>query len=455
METRVRFAPSPTGALHIGGGHTALFNWLWARRTGGSFVLRIEDTDRDRSTREYEETIMSGMRWLGLDWDEGPDRGGAFGPYRQSERLSTYRENAEKLVAEGKAYREGDAILYRVLPGVELSFDDVVYGRIETMSDGLRERDSDALKDIVLIRSDGMPTYNYAVVIDDHFMNITHVIRGEDHISNTPKQLLLYGAFGWTPPLFAHLPMILGRDKKKLSKRHGATSVYEYRDLGYMPDSVFNFLANLGWSAGEDREIFTRQEAARLFELSRVTRKPAVFDPDKLNHINQEHLKRLDPGARLDLVKPFWTEAGLPVEKHDDAWLADALTLMGGRGQTARELASFSDYYLSFEPVKERWKAEDISDELRARLRSFFSALLSEPDWTPERLEARARSRVEEEGAKMKDYAMTLRYALTGMKVSPGIFEVAALLGRDEVRRRLEFYGFVQSSESDNRPKGA
>jgi glutamyl-tRNA synthetase len=386
---------------------------------------------------------MSGMRWLGLEWDEGPDRGGEFGPYRQSERLSLYRENAEKLVTEGKAYREGSAILFRVLPGVELSFDDVVYGRIETTSDGLKDRDSGTLKDIVLIKSDGMPTYNYAVVIDDHFMNITHVIRGEDHISNTPKQLLIYGAFGWQPPLFAHLPMILGRDKKKLSKRHGATSVYEYRDMGYMPDSVFNFLAILGWSPGEDREIFSREEAAQLFELSRVTRKAAVFDPDKLNYINQEHLKRLDPKVRLDLIKPFWKDAGLPVERHDDAWLADALTLMGGRGQTAKELAAFSDYYVSFEPVKSRWNPEGISDELRPILREFFTALLAEPDWTAEKLEARARTWVEEKGVKMKDCAMTLRFALTGMKVSPGIFEVAALLGREEVRRRLEFYKLV------------
>ncbi|MDR1049299.1 MAG: glutamate--tRNA ligase [Synergistaceae bacterium] len=446
METRMRFAPSPTGALHIGGGHTALFNWLWARRTGGRFILRVEDTDRERSTKEYEETIMSGMKWLGLEWDEGPDAEGPFGPYRQSERLGLYRECAEKLVAEGRAYRDGEAIVFKVLPDVDLSFDDVVYGRIETKSGGLTNRESGDLKDIVLIKSDGMPTYNYAVVVDDHFMEITHVIRGEDHISNTPKQLLLYKAFGWEPPRFAHLPMILGKDKKKLSKRHGATSVYEFRDMGYMPDSVFNFLALLGWSAGEDengtpREIFSREEAAALFELSRVTRKAAVFDLDKLNHINQEHLKRLDPAVRLGLVKPFWAEAGLPVEKHGDAYLADALTLMGGRGRTAKELAGFSDYYVSFEPVKGRWKPESLPDE--AELRAFFAALLAEPEWTAETLEARARAWTEEKGVKMKDCAMTLRLALTGMKVSPGVFEVAALLGREETRNRLEFYGLI------------
>ena len=445
---RVRFAPSPTGALHIGGGHTALFNWLWARHTGGRFILRIEDTDLVRSTKEYEETIMSGMTWLGLDWDEGPDCGGGYGPYRQSERLDIYRKYADQLVDEGKAYREGDAVLFRVPAGEDLSFDDVVYGRVESKSDGLKEKDTDKLKDIVLIKSDGMPTYNYAVVIDDHLMAITHVIRGEDHISNTPKQILIYRALSWDVPLFAHLPMILGKgDKKKLSKRHGATSVYEFRDMGYMPDSMFNFLALLGWSAGEGHEIFDREEAAKLFELSRVTRKPAVFDPDKLNFINQEHLKALDPSVRLSMVRPFWEGAGLPVSDvtaaRGEAWLAEALTLMAGRGQTAREMAEYSDYFVSFEPVKARWDGTDIAEERKPVLKEFFAAILNEPDWTPERLEALSRTWTEERGVKMKDFAMPLRFALTGMKVSPGIFEVAVHLGRDEVRRRLEHYGLA------------
>ncbi|MBR1603640.1 MAG: glutamate--tRNA ligase [Synergistaceae bacterium] len=441
-EVRVRFAPSPTGALHIGGAHTALFNWLWARHTGGKFILRIEDTDLVRSTKEYEQTIMDGMTWFGLDWDEGPDKGGDFGPYRQSERLDIYRKYAEKLLDEGKAYKDGEAIIFKVEPGLDISFDDMVYGRINVMSDGLKEQNSDKLKDIVIIKSDGMPTYNYAVVIDDALMHMTHVIRGEDHISNTPKQILIYRALGFAEPQFAHLPMILGKDKKKLSKRHGATSVYEYRDMGYMPDSVFNFLALLGWSA-EDHEIFTRPEAAELFELKRVTRKPAVFDPDKLNYINQEHLKRLEPMTRLNMIKPFWEAMGLPVKEHDDKWLADALTLMAGRGQTAKEMAEFADYFVSFEPVKARWDGKDISDERRGSLKEFFNAVLAVPEWTHESLEACARTWVEEHGVKMKDYAMPLRFALTGMKVSPGIFEVAVHLGRDEVRKRLEFYNLI------------
>ena len=442
---RVRFAPSPTGALHIGGGHTALFNWLWARHNGGKFILRIEDTDLARSTKEYEQTIMSGMTWLGLDWDEGPDKGGDYGPYRQSERLDIYREYAEKLLSEGKAYRDGEAIIFRVEHGQDISFDDTVYGRIDVMSDGLKEKDSDKLKDIVIIKSDGMPTYNYAVVIDDHLMNITDVIRGEDHISNTTKQILIYRALGWDVPKFAHLPMILGRDKKKLSKRHGATSIYEYRDMGYMPDSVFNFLALLGWSAGDDKEIFTRNEAAELFELSRVTRRPAVFDFDKLNYINQEHLKRLDPMTRLNMIKPFWLEAGLPVDEVEKSrgenWLAEALTLMEGRGRTAKEMADFSDYFVSFEPVKKRWDASDVDKE---KLREFFTMIFAQPVFKAPELEIAARDWVSaREGAKMKEYAMPLRFALTGMKVSPGIFEVAEHLGREECEKRLKFYGLL------------
>ena len=438
---RVRFAPSPTGALHIGGGHTALFNWLWARHNNGKFILRIEDTDLVRSTKEYEQTIMSGMVWLGLDWDEGPDIGGDYGPYRQSERLDIYREYAEKLVTEGKAYKDGDAIIFKVEPGQDISFKDIVYGQIDVMSDGLREKDSDKLKDIVIIKSDGMPTYNYAVVVDDHLMKISHVIRGEDHISNTPKQILLYRALGWEVPEFAHLPMILGKDKKKLSKRHGATSIYEYRDMGYMPDSMFNFLALLGWSAGDDKEIFTRPEAAELFELSRVTRKAAVFDFDKLNYINQEHLKALEPMVRLSMVKPFWIEAGLPVDSHSDKYLADSLTLMAGRGRTAKEMADFSDYFVSFEPVKARWTPEGLDKD---KLKSFFTEIFASPEWNHEKLEEIARAWVgAHEGAKMKDYAMPLRFALTGMKVSPGIFEVAEHMGREECEKRLKYYGLL------------
>jgi len=440
---RVRFAPSPTGALHIGGGHTALFNWLLARNTGGSFILRIEDTDLERSTNEYEQTIMDGMKWLGLDWDEGPDKGGYFGPYRQSERLPLYRKYAEQLLSEGKAYSEKNAIIFKVEHGMDASFDDIVYGRIKSSSDGLQKMGTDELKDIVMIKGDGMPTYNYACAIDDHLMEITHVIRGEDHISNTPKQVLIYNALEWEPPKFAHLPMILGSDKKKLSKRHGATSIYEYRDMGYMPESVFNFLALLGWSPGGDKEIFTRVEAVPLFSLERVIRKPSVFDFDKLDHINQAHLQHLPPMERLAMVKPFWIEMGLPVQDHSDEYLAEALTLMNGRGQTAKRMAEYSDYFVSFESVKARYNATDVTDEQMENLRAFCNEILSSDEWKHEALEETARVWAERNNIKMKECAMPLRFALTGMKVSPGIFEVAVLFGREETRRRLGHYRFI------------
>lgn len=432
---RVRFAPSPTGALHIGGAHTALFNWLWARHTGGRFILRIEDTDLQRSTKEFEETILAGMRWLGLDWDEGPDIGGPCGNYRQSERQSLYREYAEKLLEQGLAYREGDAVIYRVPQGVEITFEDVVYGRVSVMSD--------TLKDIVMMKSDGMPTYNYAVVIDDATMGINMIIRGEDHISNTPKQLLLYDALGFARPGFGHLPMILGTDKKKLSKRHGATSVYEYRDLGYLPDAVFNFLALLGWCPRDGREIFSREEAVKLFEISRVTKRAAVFDMDKLNFINQEYVKALPKMERLDVTIPFWRDLSFPVERHTPEYLAEALALMEGRGQTLRKMAEFSDYFLSFEPVKARYDGSAVDAEKKTALRRFYSEMLSIEPWKAEEMESLARTWGGAEGIALKEIAMPLRFMLTGGKVSPGIFHVAELMGKDEVRARLSHYGMA------------
>jgi glutamyl-tRNA synthetase len=440
---RVRFAPSPTGALHIGGAHTALFNWLWARHCGGAFILRVEDTDRERSTDEYERTIMDGLRWLGLDWDEGPDAGEDYGPYRQSERMDLYRKYADELIERGLAYREGDAVLFRVPSGEHLLLDDVIYGPIRIESEKASVSPDGAVKDIVLMKSDGMPTYNYAVVVDDHEMNITCVIRGEDHIANTPKQMLIYAALGWTAPRFAHLPMILGRDKKKLSKRHGATSVFEYDEMGYLPDSVFNFLALLGWSPGNDVEIFGRDLAVSAFELSKVTKKPAVFDMDKLNFVNQEHLKAMDPAVKRRILTPFWHELDLSPEKFPDEYIEAALSMLAGRGKTTRELAEYSDYFLDFAPVAGRYDASDIPSERRPVLRKFFTALLGLGEWEASAMELFARKWCEENGASLKEIAMPLRAALTGRKVSPGVFEVAVLLGKDECRARLAHYELI------------
>lgn len=442
-KNRVRFAPSPTGSLHIGGAHTALFNWLYARHNGGTFVLRIEDTDRERSTSEYEQSIMDGMRWMGLDWDEGPDKPGEFGPYRQSERMESYTKYANRLLDEGLAYKDDGAVFFKVPSGKLVTFNDEVYGQIKVMSENVSVNQDGTIKDIVILKRDGTPTYNYAVVIDDYTMNINMVIRGEDHLINTPKQLLIYQALGFETPKFAHLPMILGKNKKKLSKREGATSVFEYNDLGYLPDGVFNFLALLGWSPKSEQEVFTREEAIKLFEIGSVTKKPAVLDIDKLNHINQEQMKIMDPYKLLEIIKPFWKNLGFDISSYSDDYLASSLQAMGGRGQTTLQLAEYSDYFISFDPVKERYKADDINEERRPILKRFYNELLQLPNFTPETMESFTRTWAKTNDSSMKEIAMPLRWALTGRKVSPGVFEVAAQLGKEECRKRLAHYDLV------------
>lgn len=441
---RVRFAPSPTGSLHIGGAHTALFNWLYARRNGGSFILRIEDTDMERSTKEYEQSILDGMRWMGLDWDEGPDKGGDFGPYRQSERMHLYKKYMQQLLDEGKAYEKDGAVFFKVVPGKELKFRDEVYGNLDFKSENASVNQDGTIKDIVIMKRDGMPTYNYAVVIDDYTMGINMVIRGEDHIINTPKQLLIYDALGFEAPGFAHLPMILGKDKKKLSKRQGATSVFEYNDMGYLPDGVFNFLALLGWSPKNGQEIFSREEAVEMFDISAVTRKAAVLDMDKLNHINQEQMKIMDPMKLLAVIRPFWVEMGFDLSGLSDEYLASSLHTMGGRGQTTKQLAEYSDYFVTFDVVKERYDASEIKDETRAVVKKFYNALLTDcAEWKADKMEEFTKEWIAANDSSMKVVCMPLRWALTGRKVSPGVFEVAEQLGRDECRRRLEYYNLV------------
>ena len=441
---RVRFAPSPTGSLHIGGAHTALFNWLYARRNGGSFILRIEDTDMERSTKEYEQSILDGMRWMGLDWDEGPDKGGDFGPYRQSERMHLYKKYMQQLLDEGKAYEKDGAVFFKVVPGKELKFRDEVYGNLDFKSENASVNQDGTIKDIVIMKRDGMPTYNSAVVIDDYTMGINMVIRGEDHIINTPKQLLIYDALGFEAPGFAHLPMILGKDKKKLSKRQGATSVFEYNDMGYLPDGVFNFLALLGWSPKNGQEIFSREEAVEMFDISAVTRKAAVLDMDKLNHINQEQMKIMDPMKLLAVIRPFWTEMGFDLSGLSDEYLASSLHTMGGRGQTTKQLAEYSDYFVTFDVVKERYDASEIKDETRAVVKKFYNALLTDcAEWKADKMEEFTKEWIAANDSSMKVVCMPLRWALTGRKVSPGVFEVAEQLGRGECRRRLEYYNLV------------
>lgn len=449
-KVRVRFAPSPTGALHIGGAHTALFNWLYARRMGGTFVLRIEDTDRERSTPEYEQSIMDGMRWMGFDWDEGPDKGGEYGPYRQTERLDLYMKYAKQLMDNGQAYEKDGAIFFKVPTGKKLVFDDLVYGHIEVMSENASVNQDGTIKDIVIIKKDGMPTYNYAVVIDDYTMHINTVIRGEDHVINTPKQLLIYDALGFEAPTFAHLPMIWGKNKKKLSKRDGATSVFEYSDLGYLSDGVFNFLALLGWSPRNDSEVFSREEAVKLFEISHVTKKPAVLDMDKLNHINQEQMKLMDKTKLLPIIKPFWEKLGLNPGAFSDEYLVSSLETMGGRGKTTIELAEYSDYFLSFDVVKERCddamivEKSKMDEARRPVLKEFYADLVSNcEEWQHDAMEEFTKNWIEAHDSSMKELCLPLRWALTGRKVSPGVFEVAAQLGREETKNRLVHYNLV------------
>ena len=375
---RLRFAPSPTGYLHIGGVRTALFNWLWARKTGGTFILRIEDTDRDRSTPENEAVILRDLGWLGLGWDEGPDVGGSYGPYRQSDRLHIYREHAERLLSEQKAYlcfcaedelqreRERAAAEHRQpiysgkcraidpdqakrrrtaaepcairlrIPERPIRFHDIVHGEVEFSNE--------VVSDPIILRSSGMPVYNYVVVIDDALMKITHVIRGDDHLSNTPKQVALYEALGWRVPEFAHLSTILGADRERLSKRHGATSIANFRDMGVLPEALVNYLALLGWApSGGTREIFSCEELIKEFSLERVTPSPAVFDMEKLYWLNRHYIKEAPPERIERLAASLFTNAigELPVPQDATAssseasdvteWFAKVMRLLARR----------------------------------------------------------------------------------------------------------------------------
>jgi len=455
---RVRFAPSPTGYLHVGGARTALFNWLFARRHGGMFVLRIEDTDVERSSQEMVDGILDGMRWLGLDWDEGPLVGGSYAPYFQSERGDRYRAMANRLVADGLAYycyckdercscreltpeivadRERDgvprAIRFHVPPGA-MRFDDLVHGPIEF--------DGANIEDFVILRSDGHPTYHLSVVSDDVDMKITHVVRGDDHISNTPKQILLYRAVGVGVPQFAHVPLILGPDKKRLSKRHGATSVMEYAREGYTPEAMVNFLALLGWSPGNDRELFTRDELTASFALDGISGGNAVFNPEKLEWFNQQHMARLAPDDLAQRLKPWFEAAGVwndafVGDRH--AWFAAVLELLKPRARRLQDFAEHGRYFFSdaveydHAAVTKYLRADGITDQLTT-LAAAFGALET---FDPASLEATLRRTAEARGVKAAALIHAARVSVTGKAVSPSLFDVLALVGRDRTLARL------------------
>jgi glutamyl-tRNA synthetase len=432
MPPRVRFAPSPTGYLHVGGARTALFNWLFARRHGGTFVLRIEDTDAERSSWEMVAGIVDGLRWLGLDWDEGPDVGGPHAPYFQSQRQEKYREHAHTLVRAEKAYLDEGAIRFKVPPG-HTRFRDLVHGDIAF--------ENEHIENFVILRSDGNPTYHLSVVVDDIDMEITHVVRGDDHISNTPKQVLLYDAFGKPAPQFAHVPLIMGPDKKRLSKRHGATSVIEYQRLGYLPEAMVNFLALLGWSPGGDREVLTRDELTTLFGLEAISGGNAVFNIEKLDWFNQQHIARLAGPELLERIRPHLEDAGLwraTLETSDAAWIARVIDLLKPRVKKLDHLVDELRPFLVDNPEFDAAAAaKHLTAEIRPVLTQLASSLQPLPAFDAAGLEQTLRGMAEHAGVKAAALIHATRVAVTGRAVSAGLFEVLALLGRERVTTRL------------------
>jgi len=456
-DVRVRFAPSPTGHLHVGGARTALFNWLYARHHGGVFILRIEDTDRSRSTDANIADIVNALRWLELDWDEGPPTPG----YRQTERFDLYREHAQRLVAAGRAYYcactseqleaeraeaqarnetfrysgrcrklglTSGALRLRIPDEGATVVDDLIHGPVTF--------DHRQLDDWILVRTDGTPTYNFCVVVDDVTMRISHVIRGNDHLSNTPKQVLCYEALGYPVPAFAHVSMILGADRTRLSKRHGATSVDAYREQGILPDAMVNYLARLGWSSG-DQEIFSRTELVERFDIKDVSSSGAIFDQTKLEWLNHEYIKTID-GARLAaLVTPWLTAAGL-TPPADAARFVGMLDTLRERARTLRELVEVGRFY--FERPREhepKAAAKLFTPAGVQRLDTLIQRLAAVESFTAPALEALYRELVDAMGLKLVDLAQLTRLAVTGRTASPPLFDVLALLGREETLARL------------------
>lgn len=476
-EVRVRFAPSPTGPFHIGGARSALFNWLFARKMGGKLILRIEDTDLERSSRESEENIKAALKWLGMDWDEGIDVGGENGPYRQTERLDIYKKYTEKLLAEGKAYycyctdeeleeerqaliKEGKmprymgkcrnltpeqiaayeaegrkpTVRFRVPADQQILVRDMVRGDVVF--------DSNNIGDFVIVKSDGIPTYNYAVVIDDALMHITHVIRAEEHLSNTPRQCLVYDALGFEKPVFGHISLILGKDHTKMSKRHGATSVDQYRQLGYLPEGIVNFLALLGWAPNSEQEIFSIDELIKEFSMERVAKNPAVFDIDKLNWINQHYMRQLDDEAFFAVAKPHMIAAGYMTGEETGeklAWLKKVVATSKDHVSFAAQIPASVEMYFNDEFGFENDEAAAV---LQAETVPTVIGMLLEELPKLEVLDGAAvkalfKTIQKTTKLKGKDVFMPIRVALTGNQHGPELAEMVPLLGIERTEKRI------------------
>lgn len=475
---RVRFAPSPTGYLHIGGARTALFNWLFARKYHGQFILRIEDTDTQRLKEDSVSQILTSMKWLGMDWDEGPETGGSYAPYYQSERLNLYRQEARRLIKEGKAYycfcspedltrtkelqrQAGQAFRYNgacrdispdsALKRIEAGERPVVRLRIPdsgqiTVTDlihGKVKFELDQLDDLIILKSNGMPAYNFACVIDDHAMDITHVIRAEEHLSNTPKQVLLYQALGYKTAEFAHLPMILAPDRSKLSKRHGATSVEEFREQGFLAPAIVNYLTFLGWSPGNDQEIITPAETIEQFELNKVSKKAAIYDTKKLAWINGQYLNSMDLDDVTREALPFLLQKGLITEMQSEKQypaIRNIIAAVRSRVKTLVELAEAAEYFFKEvteydEKGRRKHFAKPEAAELLTQGRDCLARLeLFDVPHTEEAY----RQLSEALTVKSGDLIHPTRLALTGRTVSPGLFDVMALLGKDRCLARID-----------------
>jgi len=419
----VRFAPSPTGFLHLGSARTALFNWLYARHTGGKFLIRIEDTDKVRSDKKFLDEILEDLKWMGIDWDGEP--------IYQSQRFDVYREKAEEILAKGKAYKEGEAIIFKVEKGRTIELNDMIHGKITV--------NTDDIKDQVMIKSNGSPAYNFACVVDDIYLEITHVLRGDDHISNTPKQILFYEALELTPPKFGHIPLVMGTDGAKVSKRHGGVSVEEYKKQGFLPEALANYLIFLGWSPSEEREIISLAEAVKLFDISDMNDVQAKFDIQKLRWLNSEYIMKKKTEELLPLIKDQLLTTGLDISGMSDEYISKLVDLYKIRIKTLSEFVDLTDCFFKDDfTMDEEGKRKYIDkEENKDNVRIFIERLEELEDFSGENIEKICRDIVEERDLKAAAIIHPTRLAISGKTGGAGLFEMMELLGKKKVIDRM------------------